>query len=203
MSAANIAASLSAALVTTLSRALDPNTRREMVAPRHSAAGSATSSGAFAWASSLRPYDEALLRRAFDVARAPACGGATIHSARRSPTAREAPDGAGQRIHQRGRRTAPPTPSGCSLRAPPALTTSRSLRAARLYTSAEPCATRVCATYWAGDRGRRLRPDREGRSKSRPRAPGEPDARSVLRHCVRRRPASDGGRRAAARGRGG
>jgi tRNA(Arg) A34 adenosine deaminase TadA len=97
-------------------------------------------------AASLRPYDEALLRRAFDVAR----------RARESgdhPFGSVLADGVGRALMEQGNgysaqaTTAPRTPRACSPRAARAYDLAFLARCT-LYTSAEPCAMCAGAIYW-------------------------------------------------------
>ena len=152
--------------------------------------------------SSLRPYDEALLRRAIDVARRSRAAGD-------HPFGSVLADGEGKLIMEQGNGYT--SEGGDRTAHAERLLASRAARAydvaflarCTLYTSAEPCAMCAGAIYWAGI-GRVVYGQTEKALKEQTGAHEEnPDARSALRHRVRRRPAHDRSRRAAARGRGG
>ena len=151
---------------------------------------------------SVRPYDEALLRRAFDVARRAREGGD-------HPFGSVLADGEGNLLMEQGNGY---TSEGRDRTAhAERLLASRAARAydlaflarCTLYTSAEPCAMCAGAIYWAGIGRVVYGQTREGAQGADRRARGEPDPRPAVRDRLLGRPAADRGRRAAARGRGG
>ena len=151
--------------------------------------------------SSLRPYDEALLRRAFDVARRSRAAGD-------HPFGSALADGEGKLLMEQGNGYT--SEGGDRTAHAERLLASRAARAydvaflarCTLYTSAEPCAMCAGSIYWAGI-GRVVYGQTEKALKEQTGAHEENQRRSALRHRVRRRAASDGDRRADARGRGG
>jgi tRNA(Arg) A34 adenosine deaminase TadA len=98
---------------------------------------------------SLRPYDEALLRKAFDVARRSRAGGD-------HPFGSVLADGEGELLMEQGNGYS--TEGGDRTAHAERLLASRAARAyglkflarCTLYTSAEPCAMCAGAIYWAG-----------------------------------------------------
>ena len=100
-------------------------------------------------ASPLRPYDEALLRRAFDVARG-------SREAGDHPFGSVIADGAGTELMEQGNGYS--SEGGDRTAHAERLIASRAARAydlgflarCTLYTSAEPCAMCAGAIYWAG-----------------------------------------------------
>jgi len=117
-------------------------------------------------AASLRPYDEALLRRAFDVARRSRAAGD-------HPFGSVLADGEGRALIEQGNGFT--SEGGDRTAHAERLLASRAARTydlaflarCTLYTSAEPCATCAGAIYWAGI-GRVVCGRARRRSKSRP-----------------------------------
>ena len=122
--------------------------------------------GSFRMGSSLRPYDEALLRRAFDVARRSRAAGD-------HPFGSVLADGEGKLLMEQGNGYT--SEGGDRTAHAERLLASRAARTydlaflarCTLSTSAEPCATCAGAIYWAGI-GRVVCGRARRRSKSRP-----------------------------------
>ena len=141
-------------------------------------------------AASLRPYDEALLRLAFDVA-------SRSRAAGDHPFGSVLADGEGRVLMEQGNGYT--SEGGDRTAHAERLLASRAARAydlkflarCTLYTSAEPCAMCAGAIYWAGI-GRVVYGQSEKALKAADRrARGESDPRFALRDRLRRRSAAD------------
>ena len=129
---------------------------------------------------SLRAYDEALLRRAFDVAR-------RSREAGDHPFGSVLADADGNLVMEQGNGYS--SEGGDRTAHAERLLASRAARAYDLaslarshpYTSAEPCAMCAGAIYWAGIGRVVYGQTREGAESADRRARGEPDARPAVR----------------------
>ena len=149
-------------------------------------------------AGSHRPYDEALLRRAFDVAgRSRATGDHPFGSVLADGEGRALMEQGNGYTSQGGDRTAHAERLLASRAA--CAYDLKFLARCTLYTSAEPCAMCAGAIYWAGI-GRVVYGQTERALKEQTGAHEEnPTLDLPCTTCFRRRAAADGGRRPAAR----